>query len=70
MPWFAVAQTESCKHILRVRSSFPISVFPCFRACAHAVAEGATLRGSMADHPKSARAVYAVMATALGLASH
>ena len=36
-------------------------------SCAYAVAEGATWRGSMADRPKSARAFYAVMATAMAL---
>lgn len=35
--------------------------------CAYAVAEGATWRGSMADRPESARAFYAVMATAMAL---
>ena len=36
-------------------------------SCAYAVAEGATWRGSMSDRPKSARAFYAVMATAMAL---
>ena len=36
-------------------------------SCAYAVAEGATWRGSMADRPKSARAFYGVMATAMAL---
>jgi NRAMP (natural resistance-associated macrophage protein)-like metal ion transporter len=36
-------------------------------SCAYAVAEGAMWRGSMADHPKSARAFYTVMATAMAL---
>ena len=36
-------------------------------SCAYAVAEGATWRGSMSDHPKRARAFYGVMATAMAL---
>lgn len=36
-------------------------------SCAYAVAEGATWRGSMDDRPKSARAFYGVMATAMAL---